>query len=279
MSEKYFPEKKENCAYTLINFGLMKLLQRLFAFYINSSIHVALAVVALTAITVLEFKLVVPLELWVFVFSVTALGYNFVKYAKIAGLNHRRLTHSLKAIQIFSAVCFVLFLFTVFFIPLDVVLITACFGILTFLYAVPLLRHKNLRNFTGVKIFIVALVWAGISVLVPLAAAGYGFSNEMGLAFAQRAIIVVVLILPFEIRDIPYDDLTLRTLPQQIGVVGTKILGIGLLLLCVMLRFFRDADQFGHVVVFWVFVIVLGGMLMVSRPAQSRYFASFWVEG
>lgn len=279
MSEKHFPEKKENSACTLINFDLMKLLQRLFAFYINSSIHVALAVSALTAITVLEFRLVVPFAFWIFVFSVTALGYNFVKYAKIAGLDYRRLTGSLKAIQIFSVGCFVLLLYSVVFLPLGVVLMTAGFAVPTFLYAVPLLRHKNLRNFTGVKIFIVALVWAGISVLVPLTAAGHGFSNETGLAFAQRAIIVVVLILPFEIRDIPYDDLTLRTLPQQIGVVGTKILGIGLLLLCVMLRFFRDVDQFGHVVVFWVFVIVLGGMLMVSRPAQSRYFASFWVEG
>ena len=36
---------------------------------------------------------------------------------------------------------------------------------------------------------------------------------------------VFVLTLPFEIRDLQYDDSTLETLPQRVGVKKTKIIG------------------------------------------------------
>ena len=63
----------------------MNALKRIFEFYINSSIHVALAVLSLVLITVLEFNLKLPNSYWYFVFFGTITGYNFVKYAPIAG--------------------------------------------------------------------------------------------------------------------------------------------------------------------------------------------------
>lgn len=257
----------------------MKLPQRLFAFYINSSIHVALAVMALTAITVWEFNLVVTKELYMFVFFGAITGYNFVKYAKIAGLHHRNLAYSLKAIQLFSALSFILFLVAVFSLQWNVLLIAASFGIPTFFYAVPLIRHKNLRSFTGIKIFIVAFVWAGITVIVPVIAAQNGVSEDVILTFFQRIIIVVVLMLPFEIRDIPYDSLNLKTLPQQIGVWGTKLLGEILLLICLLFEFFKHASEIAYIVSLLMFLVILGSLLIISKAHQSRYFASFWIEG
>src|SRR5690606_24706203 len=118
----------------------------------------------------LEYNLTVPKVLWAFVFFGAITGYNFVKYAKIARLHHRKLANSLKTIQIFSAVCFVLLLYTVFCLPSNVLLIAIGCGLPTFFYAVPIIRHKNLRSLTGIKIFIVAFVWAGITVLVPVVA-------------------------------------------------------------------------------------------------------------
>src|SRR5690606_19375362 len=130
--------------------------------------HVALAVMALMAITLLEYGLTVSNAVWIFVFFGAITAYNFVKYAKVAGLHHRRLAQSLKSIQIFSAFSFIVLLASIFYLPLNVLLITAAFGIPTFFYAVPLIRHKNLRSFTGLKIFIVAFVWAGITVVIPI---------------------------------------------------------------------------------------------------------------
>ena len=116
----------------MVIFGCMKLLKRVFAFYINASIHVALAVLSLLAITVLEYHLVIPIELWLFVFLGALTGYNFVKYAKVAGLHHRSLTQSLKAIQIFSGICFVFLAFIAFKLSIQTLMITAAFGLATF---------------------------------------------------------------------------------------------------------------------------------------------------
>ena len=57
----------------------MQSLKRLFDFYINSSIHVALAVSSLVYITILEFHLKLDIEIILFVFFATITGYNFVK--------------------------------------------------------------------------------------------------------------------------------------------------------------------------------------------------------
>jgi len=253
--------------------------ERIFNFYINSSIHVALAVVSLSLITALEYQLNVPDSLWFFVFFGAVTGYNFVKYAKVAGLHHRYLANSLKAIQIFSFICFVLLLISVFLLPWKVLLITAVFGVPTFFYAVPLIRHKNLRNLTGIKIFIVAFVWAGITVILPVAAANAELSMDVCLTFLQRIAIVVALMLPFEIRDVPYDSLRLKTLPQQIGVWGTKMLGEIILLLCLLFEFFKNSNEIAYILSLLLFLFILGGMLILSKPHQGRYFASFWIEG
>lgn len=257
----------------------MKVQERFFNFYINSSIHVALAVVSLTLITVLEYQLSVPNSLWVFIFFGAVTGYNFVKYAKVAGLHHRYLANSLKAIQIFSFICFIPLFISIFLMPWKVLFITAIFGLSTFFYAVPLVHHKNLRNLTGIKIFIVAFVWVGITVILPVVAANTELSLDIWLTFLQRIAIVVALMLPFEIRDVPYDSLHLKTLPQQIGVWGTKMLGEIILLLCLLFEFFKVSNEIAYILSLLLFLLILGGMLILSKPQQGRYFASFWIEG
>ncbi len=263
----------------MVIFDTMKFLKALFAFYINSSIHVAFAVLALLALTVFEFNLSITNELWVFVFLGALTGYNFVKYAKIAGLHHRSLTNSLKTIQIFSAGCFILLVYLATRLSVNTLLVTATFGLTTFFYAVPFVRHKSLRKFSGIKIFVVAIVWAGVTVIVPMVSSGAVISASVLLTFFQRILIVVALILPFEIRDVPYDALNLNTLPQQVGVKTTRLIGLGVLVLSVIFEFFKESLHVTYSSSLLFFCIILSWLLMVSKTKQSRYFASFWVEG
>lgn len=260
-------------------FDVMKLFKRVFAFYINSSIHVAFAVAALLAISVLEYGLTIPNELWAFVFLGALTGYNFVKYAKVARLHHRSLTNSLKTIQVLSSVCFLALTIIAFRLPIDVLLISAAFGLTTFFYAVPFVRSKNLRNFSGIKIFVVAFVWAGVTVIVPMVASETSISGDVLLTFFQRILIVMALIIPFEIRDVPYDSLNLKTLPQQFGVRNTKLLGLAVLLLCLVFEFFKHDSEVAYIVSLLVFSVFMGWFLIISKTDQNRYFASFWVEG
>lgn len=263
----------------MIIFDTMKVFKRVFAFYINSSMHVALAVVALLAISVLEYDLVIPKQLWAFVFLGALTGYNFVKYAKVARLHHRSLTNSLKTIQVFSGICFVLLAFIAFKLSISTLLVTVGFGLATFFYAVPFVRYKSLRNFSSLKIFVVAFVWAGVTVIVPMMASETAISEDVLLTFFQRILIVIALILPFEIRDVPYDSLNLKTLPQQLGVRNTKLLGLAVLLFCLVFEFFKHRSEVAYIISLLGFCVILGWLLINSKVHQNRYFASFWVEG
>ena len=145
-----------------------------------------------------------------FVFFAAITGYNFVKYAPIAGLHHRSLAKSLKTIQIFSFLCFGLLLYFSFQLSFKTLLFSGIFGVFTVLYAIPFLNTRSLRTVKGLKIFVVALVWAGVTVLIPLIEASMHYQQLLGLLFIERFLIVVVLVLPFEIRDLPYDRICFR---------------------------------------------------------------------
>tara|TARA_A100000171_G_scaffold52920_1_gene74254 strand:+ start:2299 stop:3072 length:774 start_codon:yes stop_codon:yes gene_type:complete len=239
---------------------------------------VALAVISFVAITVFEFDLQLPLACWLFVFFGTVTGYNFVKYAKIAGLHHRSLTDSLRSIQVFSFVCFTGLLLCCFFLSFKTLVITAVFGLLTFFYAVPFLKKKNLRTFSGFKIIVVALVWSGVTVFVPMVEVNVLLTTACWLTFFQRFLVVFVLTLPFEIRDLQYDIEQLKTIPQQIGVKKTKVLGVGLVLVALLLEGFKSTTSLHFLYGFVLLMGIVVTALLRTQKKQSEYFSSFWVE-
>lgn len=257
----------------------MKFLKTLLDFYINSSIHVALAVFSFVRIT--EFYLgIVPNESlnW-FVFFATITGYNFVKYAGVAKLHHRSLTTHLKIIQIFSLICFLLICYFAWLLPLRIVLFFVPFGLLTFLYAVPFLSgfQKNLRSIGYLKVVVVATVWMGTTVLLPVYAAEISLTTKVLLMSVQRFLLVVILILPFDIRDVQYDAISLQTIPKKIGVESTKKFGYVLLLLCLVLEFTMSPNaEFKRVFLGMFFIILF--LLMRAKTNQTKYYSSFLVE-
>lgn len=256
----------------------METLKRLFAYYVESSIHVALSVVALTAITVLEFEVDVPIALWFFVFLAALSGYNFIKYVSPLKKFKARPDVAKNPLLWFTAMCFLGLLYVSFQMTTPVLFITVLMGFLTFFYANPLFRHKNLRVMAGLKIFVVSLVWGGVTVIIPMMAAKADLNLDVWITFLQRALLVVVLMIPFELRDMQVDALSLKTLPQQIGVRPVKILGGVLLILIFGMEFLKVTGQMAYLVSLFVFTLALGGLLVLSKTKQKPYFASFWVE-
>lgn len=257
----------------------MNFLNTLFRFYINSSIHVALAVYALLRVTELYFRLRYNEPLDYFVFYGTITGYNFVKYAGIAKLHHVSLTQNLKLIQVFSLICFGLMFFYVTQLELKTMLFFLPFGVLTLLYAVPFLKafSKNLRNIGSLKIIIIALVWTGVTAIIPLIDNPDIDSTKIILYSIQRFLLVIVLTLPFDIRDLQFDKRKLQTIPQVLGVERTKKLGFVLLALTMLIEFFVTPNQSVKVIYILVFLI-LTFLLQRAKRKQSAYYASFWVE-
>jgi hypothetical protein len=264
----------------------VKLIKALFDFYINSSIHVALAVCAMSWITLLEFDISFDITLLWFIFFASITGYNFVKYFGIAKFHHRSLASWLKIIQIFSFACFLLLCFFAFKLSLRTLLCIGAFAIVTFIYAIPFLpqhlfmdEQKNLRSIGGLKVYVIALVWAGVTVLLPLLNNNYHFSADVWFTAFQRFIFVIVLMLPFEIHDLQYDSLKLSTIPQKIGIKNTKICGLLLAVLFYLIEFFKDDLNPNHIGITLAITIVSLLFVMFSKKNQNDYYTSFWVEG
>ena len=257
----------------------MKVFKIVFNFYINASIHVAIAVYAFVRITEQYFGLSYNKYLDYFIFFGTITGYNFVKYAGVAKLHHRSLTNNLKIIQIFSLVCFLTMCYYGAQISLKTLVFTIPFVGLTFLYAVPFLSgfHKSLRQVSYLKVIVVALVWTGFTVLIPTIAIEKEISLIFFLLLLQRFLIVVVLILPFDIRDAQYDAISLQTIPKKIGIEKTKRVGLGFMIFALLIEYGINANNiFKNAFMIFFFVVLV--FLMRSKMNQSKYYSSFWVE-
>ncbi|APG61128.1 hypothetical protein [Christiangramia salexigens] len=257
----------------------MRYLKNAFDLYINSSIHVSLSVVALSLISIFEYGLTLDLEFILFIFLASITGYNFVKYAGVAKLHHLSLARNLRLIQLFSLLCFIGLVFLIFKLELRVVIAGGILGLITILYALPVFgKERNLRKVAGLKIFVIALVWAGSTVILPLVNEADVLSLQYLVGFFQRIAFIVVLTLPFEIRDLDYDEESLGTIPQKIGIHKTKLFGSFLLLLIFMIELFRSNFQSSGFLSLVSVLVVSGIFLWRSKREQSEYYSSFWVE-
>ena len=256
----------------------MKLLKTLFNFYINSSIHVALAVLSLVRISEFYLNIQPQPRLYGFVFFGCITGYNFVKYAALAGLHHRHLTKSLKSIQVFSLLCF--FMLIYFALQFDRIFWLNCIplAVLTLFYAAPPYpNYRNLRRIPSLKIFIIAVVWAGVTGYLPAVASGV-LNPEVLFICLQRILLVIALMIPFEIRDLKYDSKKLETLPQLLGIKKTKLLGFGLLVIFTIVEFLLETNELSLIPGSISIAGITGYAIFKSSTKQHKYFASFFVE-
>ena len=183
----------------------MKIAKQLLDFYINSSIHVALSVYALSWITLLIFNLPYDENILYFNFYATITGYNFVKYFGIAKWHHRSLARWLKVIQVFSFFSFLLMVFYALKLEANVLFILAGLGIITFLYAIPILpkriyldEQQNLRQISGLKVYIIAAVWAFTTVVLPALNNHQELTSKVWITVLQNFVFVLALMIPFE---------------------------------------------------------------------------------
>lgn len=258
----------------------MTLLKRLLDFYINSSIHVALAVLSFCVLTGYELHLTTAPIFYSAIFCASIVGYNFVKYFGLAKFYYRSLTTRLKYIQLVSVLSLMGLGYAFLSLQYTSQVLLFFLGLITFLYAIPMgvKTPKNLRSIGGVKIYIIAFVWAMTTVTLPVLESQQALNLEHWILVLQRAFIVIVLMLPFEIRDLDLDQTHLSTLPQKLGIKNTKIIGYALLADAVLLEFFKQQfDQSRFLIVFFS-VAVLAALVFHSTKTKTRYYTAFWVE-
>lgn len=258
----------------------MNVIKKIIDFYINSSLHVAFSVFSLVLMTDFFFNIDNGYSVAFFAFFGTIVGYNFVKYDALTRLNKLKIKKNLKGIVLLSFFSFLAC--TYFFWQLSWITKITAFAFLglTLLYTLPFFPNKqNARNWKGIKIYIVAITWVGVTVILPLFEANFPFSKDVFLMALQRFLLIFPMILVFDIVDVNKDDIHLQTVPQKIGVEKTKNLGYILLALLLALEFFYTDNH--HFLPFLFKLLVCGSItlfLFLANENKSRYYASFWLE-
>ncbi len=263
----------------------MRLLKQIFDFYINASIHVASAVYSLSFITLYQLNIFYDESILYFIFFASITGYNFVKYFGLAKFHYRSLANWLRVIQLFSLICFGFMIYYLLLLERNTLIIVIILALITLFYATPFLPKNifldnkyNLRSVSGLKVYIIALVWAFVTIILPAVNNDHPINFDVFVMLLQRYIFVVVLILPFDIRDLHYDSLKLSTIPQRIGIKSTKFLGISLLLVFLLLEFFKDDLDLNQILTTLIIAIVTGLFIVFSNMDRGRFYSAFWVE-
>ena len=154
--------------------------------------------------------------------------------------------------------------------------------ILTLVYALPLFpnqnkRKENLRNIHGVKVYIIAIVWAVVTYVLPLFYLNQDISFNNYLGTLNRFLFILLFMLPFELRDLKNDNPNLGTIPQLIGVKGTKQLSIWLSAIITALNIIYFTNH-KYLIVAIIFAIITMAATLLYNEKKSRLYTAFFVE-
>ena len=219
-----------------------------------------------------------------FVFFATLFTYNFQRllkiYLKINGSGDRVEWITTHKIVVYT-LTIISFLFTLYFTIIffqSVWILLFISGVISFFYVwrIPLLKGKNLRDLPGIKIYLIAFVWVVICVFLPTVLNKNievnGFTFLIGFIMF---IFLVSITIPFDIRDIDLDEKSKKTIPQLIGVRKAVYLSIFLLIVSQVLLQCIVPFNMG----IWIFTITAIYVLLKSKKTQPELYFSGIVDG
>ena len=102
------------------------------------------------------------------------------------------------------------------------------------------------------------------------------------LLFVSRFSFVLAITIPFDIRDLKYDDLSLRTIPQILGEQKAKMIALYCLAFFELISIFHFfvGDFSWQLLLALMLTSLLSGILIIkSSQEKNNLFFSFWVEG
>ncbi|EHO04944.1 UbiA prenyltransferase family protein [Myroides odoratimimus] len=252
---------------------------RIVALYLNGSVHVSLAVFALVQMTFYFCHLPFDVVVSTLAFTGTLFSYNFIKYAEVIYRHKNPFTLRLKVIIGISIIALLIGTVAFFMLNWKAQFVTLSLLVLSVLYAIPISSNRsNLRNLAGLKVYIVCLCWATVTLIVPVMNADIPVSWDIVVKFIQRFILVFILIGIFEVVDLQYDDKYLKTLPQMLGITNTKWL-LGLLLIpFYVIEFFKVGYQPIQAWNNMLIVLLTLFFIVYASPKRTKFFTLFWVE-
>lgn len=231
-------------------------LRKILNFYIQSSIHVGIAVFCLVQLSVQQWS-----SFSLLVLFGTIVGYNFLKYSEWF-LSNKPLR--INIIGILSVTLIAAVVALLLFFKQDVAVQLDLIVALGLVVLYPFIRKLG-----WLKPFFVSCVVSYITVVIPLKS-----SVDVAWFFAQRFLLLSSVMIPFEILDSTTDSFSLKTLPHLFGIQRTKQIGY------VLVGLFCIASFHTLSMLYPCFIYALSSVVVIyfSTEKRSWYYTSFWVE-
>lgn len=156
--------------------------------------------------------------------------------------------------------------------------------ILSLGYVIPILTGKRrLRDLHFIKIFLIAIVWACITVLLPILEANARIDISTTLIFLERCLFVFAITLPFDIRDLQIDAHTsVKTIPSELGIDRTKLLAHACLTLVFIFAFINwqlETYSFNTLLAFGLSVLSTIPLVAYSDRVEHDYYFTGLIDG
>ncbi len=183
-----------------------------------------------------------------------------------------------------SLACLVLFWFLSFKVQLAI----GVLGIMTIFYSVPsflVSGSRKLRELPGLKIFLIATVWACTTALLPMLQYNVPIlqSNHFWWII-EIFLFIFVITLPFDIRDVHWDQQdSIQTIPNSLGIATSKYIGFASILALLNINFFTWQLEWGNIPAILsiiVFYTVVALFLHFALPQKrSDWYYVFYIDG
>ncbi len=162
-------------------------------------------------------------------------------------------------------------------------------GLISLAYNLPIFlidtKRFSLRDIPGVKLFIIAMVWAASCVLLPILAiegtnAAKITLNETILLFLKRFFFIAAIAVPFDIRDIFQDKSNeLKTIPIIFGKKNSLLI-CQVLLATYLLLLFNFTEKINENFFALSLTIFLSGWLIFkSKWKKNEYYYFLFLDG
>lgn len=255
----------------------MSVVKSIVDFYIRSSIHVAFAVVCWIGVTDLLLGINSRIEFYLFAFGGTVIGYNAIKFISLLP-QHKHFGLTMKLILIASAISLVVASLTFMMLSTASQVAALLSLVLVIGYAVPLLgKWPNFRNIGGLKIYIVALCYVVVTVLMPVLNNSSVIDLEVLYLAISRFLMILVLVLIFDIIDLNTDSPFLKTIPQTLGLRKAKVLASVLLAVLFATQLLWISDQ-RILEVNVLIAAVVAVFLWFATPKRPSYYTQLYLE-
>jgi 4-hydroxybenzoate polyprenyltransferase len=275
-------------------------LNRLFRYVVFGNIWVSFSAVCMLWTTEELFSLNSKPALAIFIFGATLFIYNFHRlfrmkaiYAKHSSDRHNWIINNRNHVIALSFLGFILVLAGGFvFLNKETIRILLPFVLISLFYVIPIYRKEGiwirLRDLPYVKIFLVALVWAFVTVCLPFVILpDFTFQSLLNpniiLTASNRFLFFFAITLPFDIRDLEHDRKNgVRTFASLLGVVGIKNLSRILLVIVTLIALFcynRGYYFPGHALAIIVSCASTSWLIAKADEHSNEYYYSGWLDG